>query len=433
MPKTRWPQAGSLCLVLFTAGCALAQPESYTPSARTPAEPAAVQGVARPAQDYGRMLYQAPSQAPGAADASATSIGVRAGSIALLLPLSGSFSTTGEAVRDGFLAAHFNSRGQTAVRVYDVGSRDDLLQPAYQRALSEGAALIVGPLRKESVAQLASWNPPVPVIALNYLDDGIGVPFNFLQMGLAPEDEARAAADHALQQNRRRAVALVPQTEAGERAYAAFEQRLREHGGSVVRVARYVPGRADQSQAIEGLMGGAASEERHRALTSTLGIKTVFESRRRGDLDLIFMVARASDARLLAPQFRFHRSGDLPIYATAQVYDGGRGDADRAGIRFCDTPWTVGDALIWAPQRLEVEGLASVTALPRLHALGRDAQRVAQGLIQGSLRRGDGLDGASGRLQWRDSGQIERAPECVQLRSDGVRPLSAPTGATRLP
>ncbi len=432
MPKTRWPQAGSLCLVLFTAGCALAQPEPHAPAARAQTEAAAVQGVARPAHDYGRMLYSSPSQPPGAAEGSAPPMGVRAGSIALLLPLSGSFSTTGEAVRDGFLAAHFNSRSQTAVRVYDVGSRDDLLQPAYQRALGEGAALIVGPLRKESVAQLASWNPPVPVIALNYLDAGTGVPFNFLQMGLAPEDEARAAADHALRQNRRRAVALIPQTEAGERTYAAFEQRLREQGGSVVRVARYVPGRADQSQAIEGLMGGAASEERHRALTATLGVKTVFESRRRGDLDLIFMVARAADARLLAPQFRFHRSGDLPIYATAQVYDGG-GDADRAGIRFCDTPWTVGDAVIWAPQRLEVEGLASVAALPRLHALGRDAQRVAQGLTQGSLRRGDGLDGASGRLQWRDSGQIERLPECVQLRGDGVRPLSAPTGATRLP
>ncbi len=405
------------------AGCALAQPQTYSPPADG-GSPAPSNGVSRPTQDYGAMVQQAPLP-------SSPPMAVRSGGIALLLPLTGTFSTTGEAVRDGFLAAHFAAGGRVPVRVYDAGSRDDLLQVAYQRALAEGAAMIVGPLRKESVALLASWNPPVPVIGLNFLDAGTPAPFNFLQMGLAPEDEARAAADHALSQSRRRAVALVPQTDWGERAYAAFEQRLRERGGVVVQSARYVPGRPDQSKAIEGLMGASASEERHRALTSTLGVKTVFESRRRNDIDLIFMVARAHDARLLMPQFRFHRSGDLPIYATALAYDG-NGDADRAGIRFCDTPWTVGDSLIWAPLRLQVEGLPSAKALPRLQALGRDAQRIATELMQGRLQRGVEIEGASGRLVWRDTGHIERTPECVELRADGVRPLAS-SGYSRSP
>ncbi len=349
------------------------------------------------------------------------------GSVALLLPLSGALSATAEAVRDGFLAGYFSDRARAQVRIYDVGAGDELLVSAYQRALNEGASFIVGPLRKESVAQLARMNPPVPVLGLNFLDSGTGVPFNFFQMGLAPEDEARSAADDAASRGLRRAVALVPDSEWGQRTLVAFEQRLRAQGGVVVRAERYPQSVADQSKLIRSLMGVAASEERHRALTGIIGVKSEFEPKRRGDIDLIFLGARAQDARLLGPQFRFQRAGDLPIYATALIYDG-RTDADRSGIRFCDAPWVIGDALIWAPQRAEVETLASERAQPRLHALGRDAYRVASSLLRGELRIGDSIDGASGRLSWSNGGVIERALECVQLQSDGLRPLAGVPG-----
>ena len=420
MPKTPRVQIVPVLLTALVAGCAVAQPLPE----RAPAAPTATP-VAQPVSDSSGQGYW-PSAQPQVALPRAR----REGAVALMLPLTGSFSATGEAVRDGFLAAHFAAGATGTVRVYDVGSGDEALLSVFQRAINDGADFVVGPLRKESVALLAALNPPVPVLGLNFLDPGSPAPFNFFQMGLAPENEARAAADHAAGLGLRRAVALVPQTDWGERALAAFEERLRVTGGAVLRTERYPLGRADQSKAIEGLMGVAASEERHRALTGIIGTKTVFDAKRRTDIDLIFMVARAQDARLLGPQFRFHRAGGLPIYATALVYDG-RSDADRAGIRFCDTPWTVGDVMVWGPARVEIESLPTAKAQPRLHALGRDAHRVATGLLRGELRVGETVEGASGRLAWRGN-QIERGLDCVQMQPDGLQALGQ-TGATRRP
>jgi len=409
-----------LLLTLLVAGCAVAQQPPPRAQAPTSTQPAI---AAEPAADRSYGYWPDSGQLP----IPSTPMQVRRdATIALLLPLSGSFSATGEAVRDGFLSAHFDGGAHGTVRIYDIGSSEETLMPSFQRAINEGADFVVGPLRKESVALLAALNPPVPVLGLNFLDPGSPTPFNFFQMGLAPEDEARAAADHAASLGLRRAVAMVPQTDWGERALAAFEERLRANGGAVLRTERYPLGRADQSAAIEGLMGVAASEERHRALTAILGTKTVFESKRRADIDLIFLVARAQDARLLGPQFRFYRAGGLPIYATALVYDGNT-DAERAGFRFCDTPWTVGDLGFWGPSRLAVDGLASAKAQPRLHALGRDAERVSMGLLRGEVRVGEPVAGASGRLRWRGN-QLERGLDCVEIQSGGLKPLYVTSG-----
>lgn len=419
MPKARLYPSVCRALLLggavLATGCAIALPQPVSPSrpARAPAAQPPTQVAQAQAESHPEYVYVSPA-----------TVQHNGGGVALLLPLSGTFSATGEAVRDGFLSGHFGDRLRGQVRVYDVGASDELLLSAYQRALNDGAGFIVGPLRKESVAQLARMNPPVPVLGLNFLDGGTTVPFNFFQMGLAPEDEARAAADHATSRGLRRAVALVPDSEWGERTLLAFEQRLRAQGGTIIRAERYAQSVVDQSKLIQGLMGVAASEERHRALTAIIGSKSEFEAKRRSDIDLIFLGARAQDARLLGPQFRFQRAGDLPIYATALVYDG-RTDADRAGIRFCDTPWTIGDTLVWAPQRAEVEKLPSVAGQPRLYALGRDAYRVASGLLRGELRTGDAIDGATGRLAWNSGGVISRSLDCVQIQADGLRPLGS--------
>jgi outer membrane PBP1 activator LpoA protein len=341
-------------------------------------------------------------------------------SLALLLPLSGTFSSTAESVRDGFFNAYFSDGGHPAVHVYDVGSTPGSLRAAYQAALDQGATFIVGPLRKDDVATLASFQPPVPVLALNYLDDGAATPSNFFQFGLAPEDEARAAARQAAAQGLHRAVALVPSAEWGGRALSAFDQSLRAAGGTVVAVQRYQQGRYDQSKMIADLMGINASQDRHNALTAALGEKSEFEPQRRNDIDMIFLGARGQDARGLMPQLKFNRAGDLPVYATALVYDG-RPSAETAGLRFCDAPWIIGDSDALHQARAAVAGLPVVN--PRLFALGRDAYGLAAGIAQGRVRIGDALDGWSGRLQWRGN-VVSRDLSCVQIGTDGLRALN---------
>lgn len=396
-------------------------PTAAHPPAPPSASPAVQPPITQPA-GVSRVTPAFPTVTPGPVTP-ATPPRSSVAQIALLLPLSGSFAASAQAVRDGFVSAAFDDPAHPRVRVYDIGRTPEGLRTAYQRALSEGAGMIAGPLTKEDVAALAGFVPPVPVLALNYVDAGTTLPYNFFQYGLAPEDEARAAAAHAASRGLRRAVALVPNTEWGQRTLAAFDAALRASGGAVVRAERYGSNVNDQSRLIANLMGVAASEERHAALTSVLGAKSEFESRRRGDVDLIFVGARAQDARLLVPQIRFNRGGDLPVYATSLLYDG-KPSADLSGVRFCDAPWMIGNDAALQAQRSSYAGLPGIDAAPRLFAMGRDAYALASGLLSGRVRVGDPLAGVTGRLDWGGSRLITRTLDCVQMAGDSLRAVA---------
>lgn len=339
---------------------------------------------------------------------------VNAGGTALLLPLSGAFAASAEAVRDGYLAAHFRNGAAGRVRIYDVGSAAsaDATLGAYAQALRDGAAVVVGPLRKESVAAMAQQgSPAVPVLALNYLDESQPAPPRFLQFGLAPEDEARTAAEHAAGQGLRRAIVLTPGSDWGERTYTAFRQRFQALGGQVVETSRYPVNQKDFSATVRNLL-------RTQKDAGT----------RRSDVDMVFVVARNIDARLIGAMLRFYYAGNLPVYTTAAAY-GGRPDNDTAGMRFCDMPWILapGD---YAAERAEAADLAGQRREPRLFAFGYDAQAIASTLHPGaSLSR---MPGMTGLLSVGGNGAVRRGLQCAEIRPEGLSLLEtspAPVGA----
>lgn len=346
---------------------------------------------------------------------------------ALLLPLSGPLALSAEAVRDGFLGAHKRAGGKGTIKVYDAGNTNETTLAAYRLALDEGAALIIGPLRKESVASLlTNASIKTPILALNYLDESVAVPPDFYQFGLSPEDEARSAAERAVADGDKRALAMVPNTDWGARVLAAFDKRLHELGGGVIQAARYTPGKADFSKPIQDLMKLDASEARHKALTSIIGAKTEFEPRRRDDVDFIFMVARPSDGRLLWPQLRFFRATDLPVYATSAVFEG-QADRELSGVRFCDMPWMI-QSSSYADERAKSAEFASLRSQPRLFALGRDAYLLAGLIVAGQLRAGTSYPAATGNLQLTGKSVIARGLTCARFTSESIEPIES--GAT---
>ena len=345
--------------------------------------------------------------------------------IALILPLSGPLLSTAEAIRDGFLTAYLKAGNRMPVRLYDSGNSNESAVAAYQQAMREGAGFVIGPLRKESVmAMAAQGQMPVSVLALNYLDESVRTPANLFQFGLAPEDEARAVAEQAAAQGDRRAIALVPQTEWGDRVLAALDQRLRELGGAVIKSARYKPGAVDYSDGIQDLMNLQASQSRHNALTAIIGEKSEFEPRRRDDADFIFMAARPSEAHMIWPQFRFYRATGLPIYATSLVYNGSA-DNELNGVRFCDMPLMLQADGTWANFRSEVAGLPGLQVQPRLFALGYDAYNLFALIQNGRMQTGSPFPSATGALVMKANGAIGRTLACAQFRDGGIKPLDA--------
>lgn len=83
--------------------------------------------------------------------------------IAVLLPASGALADAGQVLRQGIEAA-WKTDGDAQVAWYDTGPDTVLVQ--YRRALAEGASVVIGPLAREAVAELAP-QASIPTLALN--------------------------------------------------------------------------------------------------------------------------------------------------------------------------------------------------------------------------------------------------------------------------
>lgn len=343
------------------------------------------------------------------------------GAPALLLPDRGPLQTLGEAVRSGFVDAAAES-GQRQAQIYSTAND---LRAAYQQALGDGAGLLVGPLLKEAVAALARGPAaPVPVLALNYLDDGQPTPPGFYQFGLAPEDEARAAAEDAYARGLRRAVALTPVSDRGNRVLVAFQKRLNELGGSVVGNDYYDGEPQTWADPIRRLLRYVPIDDKRKAAAARARVGPGIDPQRRNDIDFVFISSRAEQARLLGPLFRYYHADRLPIYATAAAYDGS-GDSDRAGIRFCDAPWLFDDSGPFAAlARAARRGRNFDSA--RLYAMGHDAFMLARRIADNALRPGDQLPGATGTLRVDAGGAIHRGLVCAEMTADAPKLLPAP-------
>lgn len=330
---------------------------------------------------------------------------------ALLLPLSGPLGAAAQAVRAGAEAARHQAGPEApAVVVYDTQPG---LDAALAGALAGGAGLLIGPLRKEDVATLAARPPQRPTLALNYLDAGRVPPAGFTPFGLAPEDEARAAAEHAIANGRSRAVILAQEGDWGERIAQTFRNQFESRGGTVISQARFRANAVDFSATLKPLLGLDAAEARNKQLAA-IGIRAEFEPRPRGDIDTLFIGARAPQAKLIWPQLRFYRAGRLAAYAPAAAADAGT--ADLGGLQVCDAPWRLASRGDLADLR---GSLAAVNPrspdAQRLFALGYDAYRVARQMLDQGLPPGELIPGLSGSLLIEADAALHRRLDCISL------------------
>lgn len=346
--------------------------------------------------------------------------------IALLLPLQGKLTEAGEAVRDGFFSAYYqalsNGRNTPEVRQYD--SSGDVIT-AYQQAVADGADLVIGPIDKEKVTELSLMpSLPVPVLSLNYPDTAPAQPLQgFYQFGLAVEDEARQVARQAFVEGHRQAMVIIPSQEWSERSARAFTDEWETLGGVVVNRTQFQAG-ANYSRLVKDAMQIEQSQIRTRELQALLGIELQSSPRSRSDVDMIFLIADPAQARQIKPTFAFHYAGNIPVYATSQVYSGEpneKADRDLNGIRFNSMPW------IFDNNNPEKQAIAqhtkSAAVYGRLHALGTDAFRLYARLPQLAQVPQMRIYGATGSLRMQADGRIEREQAWARFRNGLVQPL----------
>ena len=223
--------------------------------------------------------------------------------LAVLLPESGPYARAASWLRDGLLAAWYQEppEARTKLRFYD-SSTPESTWPLYRQAVESGADMVIGPLDKDSVAQLArAGELEIPVLALNEIEpSGLPSP-DLFQFALSPEDEARQVAERAWTDGHTVAVVMTPAGDWGDRIAARFQERWEALGGVVAAKRQYDSEQHDFSEPIQQLLNLDRSLQRKNELQNLLGRKLEFEPRRRQDAGFIFLAAKPQKARQIRP------------------------------------------------------------------------------------------------------------------------------------
>jgi len=354
--------------------------------------------------------------------------------IALLLPGSGDFVLAAQTVRDGVLAAYYEVLGKDGtvptIRLYDTDSKG--AAALYQEAVDNGADLVIGPLRKEKLAELMALESlPVPVLGLNYLENAVNNHSNLYQFGLSINDEATEIAERAWVAGHRTVLAIIPQTGWGDSALNAFQQVWQKKGGQIATTSTYSTSQRDYTQVLEPAFLVKHSQQRAQKLRQLLGKNIAYTPKRRRDLDMIFLVAYPQNGRQIKPTLDYLYAADLPVYATSHIYDGVARPAqnsDLDGITFSAMPWTI-------------KAFSSGSIRPRkdlpgnyrnLFAMGTDAYRLHQWLELLKTLPGTEIHGYTGSLSLGANNQIVRKQPWGIFRNGVAVPAPALTAGNRL-
>lgn len=336
------------------------------------------------------VLLAAAAEPEAAVPAPAPAQPAPAPHIALLLPLlSGSFGTAADAVRQGVTAATvMNIPAVLPLKTYSTGDRPEDIVSAYRQALQAGARVVIGPLTRNAVTELArSSLVTVPTLALNGPDGDVTLSDYFYQFGLTAESEARQTARIAYKDGRRTAFIINAETPLAKRVQQAFADAWKALGGKVIGQASFSPERTQFP---------ALRDKVHKQ-----------------PADMLFIAADASRARLVRP----YLDASIPTYATSMIFDGNQEvsrNIDLTGVTFADMPWFLlpdHPAVMIYPRadNFSIEQ-------DRLYALGIDAYRLAT-LLAKNPRPGDGnvLDGVTGQIRLSEH-QFQREMAVAQFR-----------------
>ena len=322
--------------------------------------------------------------------------------LGVLLPLSGNLATAAAPVRDGLLAGYYGERRNRPELVfYDTAGGAGA---AYERAVTEGADYVLGPLGQDEVAALLARPDrlQVPVLALNRA--GEGAPAGSFSFALAPEDDGTAAADYLLARNVRQVLVLNGGDDTARRSVDAFRKRLEAGGGAV-----------SDMLVVTGETPADMTEAMRNAMLKDNGAQAVF------------LALRVAQARAIAPQLVAAGFATRPRIGTSQLYSSGRSEQDSVldGIVFPTERWAAA-GVAGLPMASTVASSLPTARGPaaRLFAFGYDAWLLTafmERLVTGDEAE---LRGATGLLRIDGEGNIVRAPSWATFTGGHVVPVA---------
>ncbi len=345
--------------------------------------------------------------------------------IALILPTSGPLSEAGMAVQDGIMAGYFNAKehGWQPPQIISYDSYQKNIKSIYKDIEREAIDLVIGPLQKKQLQQLASLNPNVPVIALNYLTETSITNPSIIQFGLAAEDEAQQLAENARRNGHKNALIIQSNADWSRRAGLAFKKRWATLGGQILNQT-VLSESENYSSGIAKSLLLPQSQMRYQQLEKLLATSIEFTPRRRDDIDVIILFANSQQAKSIKPLLAYHYASKLPVYSTSHIHDGidGNSNRDLNGIIFNEIPWVLTDNAIKKNAHPQYK---DNKLLGRLFAMGLDAFYIYPHLEKMQQGSQHVFFGKTGQLSI-NTNRINRKLHLVQFNRGKIKPVSFP-------
>ncbi|MCT4711257.1 penicillin-binding protein activator [Enterobacteriaceae bacterium H11S18] len=323
------------------------------------------------------------------------------------------------------------------VKVYDTSSQP--LAQVLAQAQQDGATLVVGPLLKSNVEQLASSTTSLNVLALNQPEHVQNRP-NICYFALSPEDEARDAADHIWQQGHRAPLLLLPRSSLGDRVAKAFSNEWQKLGGGLVLQQKF----GSVGELKQGINSGSgialtgtpvASTAPQQQEAVTIGGLTIpppptdaqITGGSSGNVDAAYIIATPAEVALIKPMIAMRtgsRSG-AQLYASSRSAGGVNGPDFRLemdGLQFSDIPMLSG-----GNPSLQQQALSSVRndySLARLYAMGVDAWSLANHFSQIRQVPGYQVSGNTGVLSANQDCVISRKLNWLKFSQGQIIPAN---------
>lgn len=313
--------------------------------------------------------------------------------IALLLPLkSAAFGGAAEIVLQGFMAAANKQPLQLPIRVYEAADESKEITTLYHQAIANGALAVAGPLTRDGVVALAA-DPDiaVPTLALNTGESRDADKLYFF--GMSAEAEARQVAQLAMAAGLRNASIVSTDSPLSMRLSQAFAEEWEKLGGSIGAKILY----NDDPEVLSGLPEEPGN--------------------------MVFLAADVKTARMIHP----YLSIVLPVYATSQLFNGNTDtltNFDLNNTRFVDMPWLLQPdhpaVMIYPRANLTLDA-----DMERLYALGIDAFRLLQIMLDNSYRTALPLDGVTGLINLNRNHQFQREAIPAVIKQGRGQPLES--------
>ncbi len=388
-----------------------------------------------------------------------------AGTLGVVLPLTGSFARFGEeALRGVLLAAGvFDGEGDRAIRVLVRDSAGDAGRAAAavrELAGRRAVSAIVGPLLAAEceAAARAAEELGVPLLTLSSRAEIAAGRAYVARLRTRAHEEVEALVEHAVRVLGARTFAILyPQDDYGRALRNLFWDEVEESGGAVVAVARYDPDATDFADPIRRLVGyelltseeleALAEREKMQRRARRLPDAEARALRREAanltapdgaplppivDFDVLFIPESHERVVLIAPQLAFHEASgarllgpsgwDHPdLVPIAQRHVEGAvfasdffEDSALPAVRAFTRGYR--DTYDAAPNGFAAQGFDAATLVLVQLAEGRGSREaVRSGVLQTRA-----FPGASGVLSMRADGNARKRPFLLRVERGAV-------------